>query len=285
MKNLSGCIILTVLVFICMEPAQVEAQVEPPYPPDHEDWYSVNINCAGGATAINGIDYEADEDLGGPAKYFPLRETWETSSTGLFWDTAVTSRDFIAQNVSILRRNNSELYTRARLSPLSLTYYFRCLANGSYTVTLHFAEIVIRDNRSYQSLGRRIFDVYVQALVLQQKGNLMELVDPRLGTEFNKEEAIRMTRVALLCTNSSPALRPTMSEVVNMLEGRTLVPELIMDPTIFADESRFGALKDQLNQMRSRKDSEPTIVTGSSDSSTAWLGSSSNINHIQSKLD
>lgn len=60
-----------------------------------------------------------------------------------------------------------------------------------------------------------------QALVLQQKGNLMELVDLRLGTEFNEEEAIRMAKVALLCTNSSPALRPTMSEVVNMLEGRT----------------------------------------------------------------
>lgn len=59
------------------------------------------------------------------------------------------------------------------------------------------------------------------ALVLQQKGNLMELVDLRLGTEFNEEEAIRMAKVALLCTNSSPALRPTMSEVVNMLEGRT----------------------------------------------------------------
>ncbi|XP_022715709.1 probable LRR receptor-like serine/threonine-protein kinase At1g07650 [Durio zibethinus] len=596
--------------------------------PCSKDWYSIHINCGGGATTIKGINYEADDDLGGPAKYFPLKETWETSSTGLFWDTSVSSRDYIAQNVSILRTNNSELYTRARLSPLSLTYYFRCLANGNYTVTLHFAEIVIRDNRSYQSLGRRIFDVYVQeklelkdfnikneakgvdkavirtfktvvrnktltirfhwagkgttgtprrgtygplisaisvdsdfkppvpigenenmkfvvgavvsvpclifiilgilwwkgyfqcepsreqvlrgldmqtgfftfrqmkvatnnfdgankigeggfgavykgvlldgtiiaikklssksrqgdreflnelgmiaglqhpnlvrlygccvegtqlllvyehmennslaralfgptesqlkldwptrqkiclgiakglaflheesglkivhrdikttnvlldgdlnakisdfglakfdeeenthistrvagtigymapeyalwgyltykadvysfgivaleivagknntkyrpeedyvclqdwALVLQQKGNLMELVDPRLGTEFNEEEAMRMTRVALLCTNSSPALRPIMSEVVSMLEGRTPVPELIMDPSIFGDEMRFGALKDQLNRMQSREGGETTTFTQPSDS-TAWPGPSS----------
>ncbi|TYH94483.1 hypothetical protein ES332_A12G044700v1 [Gossypium tomentosum] len=130
--------------------------------PCSKDWCSVNINCGGGATTINGVDYEADEDLEGRAKYVPLKETWETSSTGLFWDTTPTSVDFIARNVSVLRTNNSELYTRARLSPLSLTYYFRCLANENYTVTLHFAEIVIRDNRSYQSLRRRIFDVYVQ---------------------------------------------------------------------------------------------------------------------------
>ncbi|KAL1133555.1 hypothetical protein V6Z11_A12G048400 [Gossypium hirsutum] len=130
--------------------------------PCSKDWCSVNINCGGGATTINGVDYEADEDLGGRAKYVPLKETWETSSTGLFWDTTPTSVDFIARNVSVFRTNNSELYTRARLSPLSLTYYFRCLANENYTVTLHFAEIVIRDNRSYQSFRRRIFDVYVQ---------------------------------------------------------------------------------------------------------------------------
>ena len=102
----------------------------------------------------------------------------------------------------------------------------------------------------------------------------MELVDPRLETEFNEEEAMRMIKVALLCTNSSPALRPIMSEVVNMLEGRTLVPELIMDPSIFADESRFGAIRDQFNRMQSRKGGKTSMFTQSSDS-TAWIGSSS----------
>ncbi|XVF87259.1 hypothetical protein PTKIN_Ptkin18bG0104600 [Pterospermum kingtungense] len=111
------------------------------------------------------------------------------------------------------------------------------------------------------------------ALVLQQQGNLMELVDPRLGTEFDKEEAIRMIKVALLCTNSSPKLRPIMSEVVKMLEGRKHVPELIMDPSIFADESRFGALRDQFNRMQSRKDIETSTLTESPDS-TSLLGSS-----------
>ena len=38
---------------------------------------------------------------------------------------------------------------------------------------------------------------FLQAFVLQQKGNLMKLVDPKLETEFKKKEAIRMIKVAL----------------------------------------------------------------------------------------
>ena len=54
-------------------------------------------------------------------------------------------------------------------------------------------------------------------MVLQQKGNLMELVDPELGFEFSKEEALIIIKVALLCINPSPTLRPTMTAEVSML--------------------------------------------------------------------
>ncbi|KAK2973558.1 hypothetical protein RJ640_017421, partial [Escallonia rubra] len=96
-------------------------------------------------------------EFAGSAKFVASTENWGTSSTGLFWDRNKTLDNFTAKNVSVLRMNDSELYTTARLSPLSLTYYARCLANGDYTVTLHFAEIIFRDNQSYQSLGRRVF--------------------------------------------------------------------------------------------------------------------------------
>ncbi|GKV52500.1 hypothetical protein SLEP1_g59076 [Rubroshorea leprosula] len=56
------------------------------------------------------------------------------------------------------------------------------------------------------------------ACQLLENGNLLELVDDKLGTEFNKAEAERMIRVALLCTNALPALRPIMSETVGMVE-------------------------------------------------------------------
>ncbi|MCH98237.1 LRR receptor-like kinase, partial [Trifolium medium] len=65
--------------------------------------------------------------------------------------------------------------------------------------------------------------------ILKEKGNIMELVDERLGEDFKKEEAMIMINVALLCTNVSPMHRPTMSSVVSMLEGKSVVQEVVFD--------------------------------------------------------
>ena len=115
-----------------------------------------------------------------------------------------------------------------------------------------------RDFFFFFRLGNNNFNTLLsfQALVLQQKGNFMELVDSNLGSDFNKEEAVRMIKVAILCTNQSPALRPTMSAVVSMLEGQTAVHDLIMDPSIYGDDLRFSALRDQFNQISERRKTE-----------------------------
>ncbi|KZV47497.1 putative LRR receptor-like serine/threonine-protein kinase [Dorcoceras hygrometricum] len=130
--------------------------------PCSKDWYSFHVNCGGGGIKIGDIFFEGDEESSGPAKFVQTRENWGTSSTGDFLGRNSSIGDYVANNISVLRVNDSGLYMTARLSPLSLTYYGRCLANGNYTVKLHFAEIVFRGNRSFQSLGRRMFDVYIQ---------------------------------------------------------------------------------------------------------------------------
>ncbi|KAF7150364.1 hypothetical protein RHSIM_Rhsim02G0089700 [Rhododendron simsii] len=511
--------------------------------------YSVHINCGGGEVTIGKTTYEADESPGDAAEFVHHVSYWGFSSTGWFWDSSNT--DYIAKNVSVLKMNYSQLYTTARLSPLSLTYYGRCLANGNYTVTLHFAEIIFRDNASYRSLGRRLFDIYIQdklawkdfdiegaaegvdkekvlnltnvavtnhtveirfywagkgtrvvptrgtygplisaisvvstmdksceivailysvgtlldgsviavkqlsskskqgnrefvneigmisglqhpnlvrlygccvernqlllvyeymennslaralfgecqlnldwptrlricigiarglaflheesilkivhrdikgtnvlldgdlnpkisdfglaklsedenthistriagtigymapeyalwgyltdkadiysfgvvaleivagkdnmkyrsngnyvclldwALVLRQKGCLMDLVDPKLGSNFNKEEAMRMTKVALLCTNPSPALRPTMSAVVSMLEGKLGIEELVNNPRVYGDDFRFVALRDKYDELQLQSSTEVDALmdhTGTGSSSTS----------------
>lgn len=60
--------------------------------------------------------------------------------------------------------NISELYRTARRAPISLTYFHYCLENGNYTITLNFAEIQFTLDETYNSLGRRIFDIYVQVI-------------------------------------------------------------------------------------------------------------------------
>ncbi|KAI8001625.1 putative LRR receptor-like serine/threonine-protein kinase [Camellia lanceoleosa] len=61
------------------------------------------------------------------------------------------------------------------------------------------------------------------AYVLQQKGNLVELVDPSLGSDYSSEQANTILELAMSCTNLSPSLRPPMSEVVKTLEGKSKI--------------------------------------------------------------
>ena len=68
--------------------------------------------------------------------------------------------------------------------------------------------------------------------MLEKRGNLLELVDPALGKNFNKEEALQLLTLGLLCASPSPALRPTMGSVVAMLGGRMPVEVPAMEFTM-----------------------------------------------------
>ncbi|CDY26317.1 BnaA09g26680D [Brassica napus] len=80
------------------------------------------------------------------------------------------------------------------------------------------------------------------ALTLQQKGDILEIVDPMLEGEFNSKEAVRMINVALVCTNSSPSMRPTMSETVQMLEGVIEIKEVMPDSGLYGHDWSMSKL-------------------------------------------
>lgn len=82
-----------------------------------------------------------------------------------------------------------------------------------------------------------------QACVLQEKGGLLELVDPELGSEYSEEEALTMLNVALLCSNASPTLRPSMSKVVSLLEGQTPLQPLLSSMSILANASNSNGVR------------------------------------------
>ncbi|KAM4114496.1 hypothetical protein ACJW30_04G072400 [Castanea mollissima] len=81
------------------------------------------------------------------------------------------------------------------------------------------------------------------AYVLQEQGNLLELVDPRLGSSYSPEEAMRMLSLGLLCTNPSPTLRPSMSSVVSMIEGKCAVQAPIIKRSETNLDPRFKAFE------------------------------------------
>ncbi|KAH7525012.1 hypothetical protein FEM48_Zijuj06G0180000 [Ziziphus jujuba var. spinosa] len=63
------------------------------------------------------------------------------------------------------------------------------------------------------------------ALELHKQGMYLKLADPRLEGRVDGEEVEKMVRVALCCVQIVPELRPTMAEVVAMLEDRLSLSE------------------------------------------------------------
>eukprot|EP00261_Vitis_vinifera_P031433 XP_019072676.1 PREDICTED: probable LRR receptor-like serine/threonine-protein kinase At1g53430 isoform X2 [Vitis vinifera] len=81
------------------------------------------------------------------------------------------------------------------------------------------------------------------AYVLHEQGNLLELVDPSLGSNYSEEEVMRMLNLALLCTNQSPTLRPPMSSVVSMLDGKIAVQAPTIKHDSMNPDMRFKAFE------------------------------------------
>ncbi|KAM3361989.1 putative LRR receptor-like serine/threonine-protein kinase [Capsicum galapagoense] len=79
-----------------------------------------------------------------------------------------------------------------------------------------------RNSASYRPSDQTVYLLDL-AYVLHEQGNLMDLVDPKLGTDYSWTEASAILELAMMCTNPSPTLRPTMSEVVNVIEGKTKI--------------------------------------------------------------
>ncbi|EPS63221.1 hypothetical protein M569_11565, partial [Genlisea aurea] len=82
------------------------------------------------------------------------------------------------------------------------------------------------------------------AVHLHENGRAVEMIDGRLGRGLRMDEAERALKVALLCTNAVASVRPTMTEVVRMLEGTAEIPDIPPPGRTTSEDVRFRALKD-----------------------------------------
>lgn len=106
----------------------------------------------------------------------------------------------------------------------------------------------------------------------------MDLIDPRLGSDFNVDQVMVMIDVALLCTNMSPSARPAMSSVVRMLEGDEAVPAVVPDCSVSNDEAKLEAMRRhfmELGEKEVEESGEMNIETTASDVPLTACSSSS----------
>ncbi|KAF4352619.1 hypothetical protein G4B88_008788 [Cannabis sativa] len=82
-------------------------------------------------------------------------------------------------------------------------------------------EILTGRPNSCSSLGDEKTYLHEWAWDLYEEDCEIELVDSKLSEEFNREEVRRTKRIAFLCTQASPAARPSMSKVAAMLSADT----------------------------------------------------------------
>ncbi|KAG6779020.1 hypothetical protein POTOM_015384 [Populus tomentosa] len=95
---------------------------------------------------------------------------------------------------------------------------------------------------NYQGSGRQL----LERMVAYEDGTNLELVDESLDPkEYEAENAKKIIEIALICTQSSPALRPTMSETVGFTSTSSSVG--------FVKDTNFVAKYIQMNREKLMK--------------------------------
>ncbi|XP_057509369.1 L-type lectin-domain containing receptor kinase SIT2-like isoform X1 [Actinidia eriantha] len=62
-----------------------------------------------------------------------------------------------------------------------------------------------------------------------KQGAILDTSDPRLGGDYSADEMELVLKLGLLCSHANPASRPSMRQVVQYLDGVTLLPEILLD--------------------------------------------------------
>ncbi|CAN6180362.1 unnamed protein product [Urochloa humidicola] len=156
---------------------------------DSPQYYSFAVDC-GSNRSMTGSDntmYDVDStDLGASSYYVSGQTRWGVSNVGKFNQAPNGSNIIYSSNEQFQNAADSELFQTARMSASSLRYYGLGLENGNYTVVLQFAETAYPDTQTWQSLGRRVFDIYVQGCLREKNFNIRNAAGGKSFTAVNK---------------------------------------------------------------------------------------------------
>ncbi|KAL0909420.1 hypothetical protein M5K25_020290 [Dendrobium thyrsiflorum] len=155
------------------------------------------IKCGGSADVLSSdsTSYDKDNANLSTASYYvtdPIK--WAVSNTGSFAGASNPNTNYIITSQTLSANTlDPYLFQTARMSPSSLRYYGLGLENGNYTVKLQFSEIGIIDPPTWKSLGRRVFDIYIQATLMEKDFEIRKEAGEKSFTAVVKEYRTAVT--------------------------------------------------------------------------------------------
>ena len=100
-----------------------------------------------------------------------------------------------------------------------------CLRKSQYQAILTLRVLFFLVFPSYKSFFLK-FNLW-QAWNLYERGMHIELVDDTLNpNEYDEEEVKKIIEIGLLCTQAYAEVRPSMSEVLVLLQGNVLIKNM-----------------------------------------------------------
>ncbi|KAF9587455.1 hypothetical protein IFM89_002636 [Coptis chinensis] len=182
---------------------------------DSPRYSSFAINCGGPQkTSSDGTVFEAENSTLGPASYFvQVDRRWAVSNIGVFGEGpgGLYIQNNLAQATNTL---DPELFQTARLSPGSLRYFGLGLQNGIYNVNLQFSETgQAVSSRTWESLGRRVFDIYLQGSLQIKDFNIRSeaggAVNRAVQREFRVQVSENFLEIHLVWAGKGTCCIPT----------------------------------------------------------------------------
>ncbi|CAA0291890.1 unnamed protein product [Arabidopsis thaliana] len=200
--------------------------------PEDAKQSSLFINCGGSRLKIGKDTYTDDLNSRGQSTFSSVSERWGYSSSGV-WLGKEDAGYLATDRFNLINESTPEYYKTARLSPQSLKYYGLCLRRGSYKLQLHFAEIMFSNDQTFNSLGRRIFDIYVQGNLLERDFNIAERAGG-VGKPFIRQiDGVQVNgstlEIHLQWTGKGTNVIPTRGVYGPLISAITITPNFKVD--------------------------------------------------------
>ncbi|KAL6659031.1 hypothetical protein ACP70R_003071 [Stipagrostis hirtigluma subsp. patula] len=200
------------------------------------EYYSFAVD-SGSNRSMTGSDntmYEIDPTNLGAASYYVTGQTrWGVSNVGKF-NEAPNGSYIIYSSHQFQNALDSELFQTARMSPSSLRYYGIGLENGNYTVELQFAEFAYPDSQTWQSTGRRVFDIYVQGDLKEKNFDVRKTAGGKSYTavykKYNANVSQNFLEIHLFWAGKGTCCIPTQGYYGPMISALSVTPNFT--PTV-----------------------------------------------------